>query len=249
MVLPTKKIWLLLGQSFMAGQSNTTTDLPVAYKGVKIQNNQGWDGSGFQSVDSTVDGIPTATPPNNRANIMYFMGDIADYLGETIYFLNYSQGATALASNPNPDWNTATVGELYDGVLAEISAIKLWMDARGYNYIIEGCAWYQGQADANTLAYANAYEANLIAFMDDVITASGNPNLKIYQDYIEDAPTLTYVYKSTVNAAKDAFVALDTTNRRVFQPNYAGYVGVHPTVAEYYRVWNVNLKPLILADL
>lgn len=242
------RIWLTLGQSLMSGQGNTNSLLPATYKSKYLHNARNWQVGGFQVLNSDLDNCSNPTAANNRGAMIYFMGDYADAIDADVYILNYSQGAVGLALDAGAvDFNPASVAEFYDGILADIVSVKAWMTARGKSYVFEGAIWWQGQEDSLYGSKSSAYLTNLNNFFGGIITASGNANFKIIQDYVEDCPNTVYSFKTTVNTAKDSFTALDSTNRYVYQPNYVTYYdGTHPVITEYLRTWTDFVLPKMI---
>jgi len=246
------RIWILAGQSHMSGQGNTITDIPVKYKSKYLHNNRGWDGATFRVYNSDNDDISLPVSPNNSGHVAYGMTDVGDFLGSDVYVFHYAEGGRFLGEIPaQDDFNPVSVGELYDDMVSHITAIKAWMDARGKEYIFEGVMWWQGQADSTSSTWATYYADNLTLLYDGLVTETGNANLKFYQDYIEVPPGATYTHYAGLNTRKTSFTAVDATDRKVYSSNFTEWQpdNVHPTVAEYYRVWQNIQLPLIKADL
>jgi len=246
------KIWLLMGQSHMSGVSGTIGNLPTNYKSKYLHNARAWDGSKFVVLNSDLDNSSIPTAPSTRGNLSYAMTDVGNYLNEDVYLMNFSIGGTYLAEVAGQDdFSFDSVGEYYDNIVTEINAIKSWMAARDKAYIFEGIIWWQGQADATSSTYATFYGANLTAFYDGLVTETGNANLKLYQDYIQNAPATNYVHYVGLNNTKTTFTAADSTNRKVYYPNFQTWNAdnVHPSVTAMYLDWNNNILPFIKADL
>lgn len=245
----TNEIWLFMGQSFMAGQGTAIGDVPDKYKSKYLHNLRVWQTDKFEVINSDLDNISYPTAANTRSCPVYWVTDYANIIGNDVYVLNYSQGAVGLALDGGAtDFNTASVAEFYDGIIAEIALIKTWMDDRGKAYTFKGIVWWQGQEDALTGGKSGAYETNINNFFDGIVTATGNANLKIIQDLIEDASVATYAFKGNVNTAKTNFTNDDTANRSLYQPNWTeDRDGTHPTFNEYLRVLYADVLPEMLS--
>ena len=77
-------------------------------------------------------------------------------------------GATSLAV----DWNPQT-GPRYADFRQTVADGLAALTAAGHTYQIGGMLWMQGESDCNPLSYANAYAANLTAFIADVRSRYG----------------------------------------------------------------------------
>jgi len=247
------KIWLSMGQSWSAGQTDGILDLQAEYTGLQINTRILKDGVNFSCIDSTLNNnqFPLAYK-NNGCSIEFYFKDIADLLGRDVYIVKCAKGGAGLAQDAGiVDWNVASVAELYDEAIAAIQNAKTWMDNRGKSYIFEGLIWWQGEQDSKTLVDANAYQTNLTNLFNDIVTETGNANLKIYQYDIIDPPSLGRPYKAEVNSGKLAFTNLDTNNRRLFTPTVIDWNidDKHPSVDGYLKIWDDYQKPLIIADL
>lgn len=114
---------------------------------------------------------------------------------EEIAFIKYAYGGTAIFQNPevnntatNKDnwhgpWDGASSGRLYNGFLQTVREGLTKLKQDGYEPIIKGLAWMQGETDGeiqfNNERYqaAKAYEHNLTelfnAFRNEISTISG----------------------------------------------------------------------------
>lgn len=244
------KIWLLMGQSFITGISGDLPSLQAAYDGLTI-NNRIWQLGGFQCINQ---GTNNNQYPNqgNGFSIEFYFKDIADLLDRDVYLIKVSEGGIPLALRSGTDWNTASVGELYDLTLDAIQDAKDWMDDRGKSYSFEGVVWWQGEEDSKTLSYANAYQTNEINLYDGLKTATGNNSLKFYQYNIIANEAGTFrAYTDEVNTAKQNFNAIDTANRKIFTPVITSWNadGIHPSPTGQLDLWNDYQKDLIINDL
>lgn len=93
---------------------------------------------------------------------------IADaYPGEQFALIKYALGGTKLAT----DWNPST-GGTYTAFRNTVANGLAALTTAGYTYEIAGMLWMQGESDS-TSAYANAYQANLMAFITDIRSRYG----------------------------------------------------------------------------
>ena len=245
------RIWLLLGQSFIDGVSGDLPSVQAGYNGLTI-NNRVLTNTGFECMNQATNNNQYPNR-NNGFSIEFYMKDIADFLGRDIYIVKNAIGGTPLGlDGSNIDWNTASIGELYDTTLTAISNAITWMNDRGKTARFEGVIWWQGEQDSKILSFANAYETNSINFFDGLKTATANPNLKFYQYNITANEAGGFrPYTNEVNAAKQNFTAIDATDRKIFTPVISSWNadGIHPSPTGFLDLWNDYQKDLIIADL
>jgi hypothetical protein len=248
------RIYILAGQSWGNGQTGNLSTLPAEYTARYMHTNRIWGGTDFEPIYSTDNN--NQFPIANRTNggsIEFKMEDIADATGNDIYILKYSQGSTRLElDGARTDWNVSSVGELYDNLVSEIASVEAWMTARGKSFEWAGLIWWQGEGDTVPLSAANAYQTNLQNLYDGLCTATST-TLKIWQYNIVLPPSGNREYLTTVNAAKAAFTALDTANRRLFTPIVTSWNAddIHPSMPTGYftECWDNFQRDLIITDL
>ena len=86
----------------------------------------------------------------------------------------FAKGGTNLAF----DWDPVGGSNyMYDGWISTLNDFKTKLTSGGYTYTIRGVIWFQGEADAANSTNANAYEANLTAFIAQLRSDVGDPNL------------------------------------------------------------------------
>ena len=244
------KIWLFMGQSHMAAQSNTVSLIPDKYRNKYLHNTRGWNGTEFVVYNSDNDNMFLGTGLSQKASIAYGALDIANHLGDDIYILQYAQGGVPLYNTAN-SFNVDVLGSHFDAIKGHIAGVKSWMDSRNKSYSFEGVVWWQGQADSSSQAAGEIYQANITNLYNSLVTETGNVNLKFYQDNIVSAPSATYAAKEYTNASKLAFTNLDTANRRLYTPDFQTWNAdnVHPSGDAYFKDWDDNLLNIIKADL
>lgn len=153
--------------------------------------------------------------------------------GRNEVLVKYAIGGTKLAADAGAEtWAPTETGELYDLANDLYDAAEAYLRDAGYRPRCTGIHWIQGEADANGLATASAYEANLTA----LIAA-----WRAYHS-ISDLPFIIYrlnsntdsTYRDTVRAAQVAVasavqhcglvdldgVTMDVDNLHYTAPNY-----------------------------
>ena len=78
----------------------------------------------------------------------------------------------AAGTNLAVDWNPSA-GASYTAFRSTVAAGLTALTSAGHTYDIAGMIWMQGESDARNTIFANAYEANLTAFIADVRTRYG----------------------------------------------------------------------------
>lgn len=247
------RIYILAGQSWGNGQTGQMVNLQEGYKDIYQHNSRIWGGTDFEPIYSPDNN--NQYPIANRTDgcsIECYMKDIADLTTNDVYLVKYSQGSTRLEFDATrPDWNIASTGELYDGLVTAITDAKAWMTARGKEYEFAGLIWWQGEGDSFLESASLVYQTNMQDFYDAIVAIT-KPNLPIYQYNIVDTLIAGQRdYKANVNAAKQAFTDLAPAYRKYFDVGTISFQAddIHPTVDDYKRLWDEEQKPLLIADL
>lgn len=190
--------YVLWGQSNMVGRDSVVnidqSYLQDTIPGVQIT----YGGSTFYSL------VPGRNEPfqiNGEFGPDVSLGDtLYKSLGRTVYFLKYAIGGTRLAPQVTSDWNPASEGEYFDGLLARIDAMETSLQNIGLLPKLVAIIGMQGEGDAMDLDDANDYQTNMDYFIDSIrtyITNTGVPFVfgKVY------APDATY--RTTVRTAQE----------------------------------------------
>lgn len=244
------RIYILAGQSWMKGQFNGVNDIPAPYKDVYQLNSRIWTGSNFVAINSSLNNNQYIYQ-DNGASMEMFMTDIAKSLNNDIYILKLAKGGAGLALDiAEEDWNVGSTEELYDTLVTMISGAKTWMTDRGKSYVFKGIVWWQGEEDSIWETKADDYGTNLGGFYNNLCLEIGY-TVPIYQYNVQEPPSGNRDYRATVNDFKASFTAADTENRKLFDADVTSWNpdNIHPTLAEYKRMFDEEVKPLIIADL
>ncbi len=211
-------IWLLCGQSYITGECNMNL-LDASRQGNLFHERVYAGGTTFQVINSTLNNNQYNVP-SNQYGPEFELADIATFLNKDIYILKYAIGGTYLASiaqgapTISQNWNVNTVGDLYNDIKTYVTNVKTFMTNRGKTARFEGVIWGQGGADANNVALAQLWQQNMEDFASGLGTHIGQTGLKWY--IMQEHPSLnTRPGWTTVVAAQQAFVAADTTKRRI----------------------------------
>jgi len=209
------KVWIVIGQSNGLGkvEMSEMTQLRVGLK----YNLRVFNGTGFECINNLVNNNQYGDPRNLFGYEMELQ-DLPNDLDEDIYLLKFCLGSTILAYEPsfwNQSWNILS-GQLYNQIKTHITTVANWMNTRKKAFEIEGVIWHQGEGDSLELVRANAYQVNENNLINGINTHIGyTPKWYIVgmnPTYINSyAPAL---YANTVEAAKVANVAADTSYRR-----------------------------------
>jgi hypothetical protein len=122
-----------------------------------------------------------------------------------------SGGGTKLWKHWLPEQN------MYKAFLKNIKNGLADLDKQNIPYEVCGMLWMQGESDAETLEWANAYEDNLKVLYKDVRTQMGKPELPIVMGRISigllrETPWV-FDYTEVVQAAQDRVAKSDKNVR------------------------------------
>lgn len=106
----------------------------------------------------------------------------------------YALGGTNLAVDWKP---TPTYGAQYTILRGYMDTTIAYAAGNGYTLVLAAFYWLQGEADANTQIYADAYQVNLTSLINDIRNSYGNFTF-IAAQISKDGPG---TYKTTVRAA------------------------------------------------
>ncbi|MEM6451747.1 MAG: DUF4347 domain-containing protein [Cyanobacteria bacterium P01_D01_bin.105] len=193
-------VYLLGGQSNMVGlasNSNLPPALAAPYPAVQI-----WqvDSQNFSDLRPGFAG-----PSGNWAEFgpeLAFGRGIDGFADEEVYLIKHAQGSTNLAEDWDPDGDNNTQ---YDIFVDRVSDALGYLDSQNVSYDVEGMLWMQGEFDAFVPEFANAYEANLTAFIEDMRSRYG-ADMKFAIGRLWDP------FAVTVKNAQDAVAAADPLN-------------------------------------
>lgn len=172
-------LYILIGQSNANGYNENTPD--------KTLYNPNQNQFVFYNPDNTWQvlqqnknngGAPYIYLGAKGVEMKLFSTLIKYYKDQNQYLLKYAQGGTALYHGGSvPDWSPSTSNSLYFNFITQynkaMTAFPGYSTTLGVNII-----WIQGEQDATSATYANAYQANLINFIGNLRTAINRPNAK-----------------------------------------------------------------------
>lgn len=174
---------------------------------------------------------------------------------DTAYVIPVVKGGTYLAAVGGAnDWNVSSTGELYDSIIIRMNGIykasplgrwepeyngnktgtghsALSQYRRANNTVVNiRCAvWIQGENDSQGLTEANAYEANLTAFIAGVRAKLNKPNLPFF--VVGLGGCYAGPYKATINTAMTNVAAADA---------YVEYISLTDLDCTYYHADQVH---------
>lgn len=129
---------------------------------------------------------------------------IADAFPDTQFVVvKVAYSGTSLAY----DWDPMRAGSLYTTLTRTVSDVQADLTARGMTSVVDGMFWMQGESDATVLEWANAYQANLTAFIADCRAAFNAPQMPFVLGRINQVAGWTY--GPTVRAAEVAVADAD----------------------------------------
>lgn len=155
-----------------------------------------------------------------------------------VHIVKCATGASDLANDWDPDAVTGRV--LYSRMKNFIEdPAQAWANS----YEVVGAVWIQGEADAAVLAEANAYEANLTAFIARIRSDFNNATMPFAVARLNDEANMTY--KTTVQAAEDAVAAADANVVTITPTPGLSGDSVHYDDNGYADLGKIDLGPAI----
>lgn len=204
--LTTRPTLVLMGQSNCAGRA-AMADLPAEYQGAQAGVNI-WTGAAFATLNSTLNNNQFGATATNQFGWEMAVGkEYVDAYGGSINLVKYAVGSTPLARNGvnqswDPAWYTTSGNALYSLAGMETWEAVIAMQAAGLRPDFLAFQWFQGEQDATTQAWADAYQTNLTAFLDAIRSTLGASSLPVHLMRIANEGTETY--NPTVRAAQSA---------------------------------------------
>ncbi len=193
---------------FLGGQSNAVArndEADNAYLGITfpISKSKYWSngpgdlgtgGIGTNTFNPTIFGVNQATDYGGNWGIEFRNAYNLSQQNRQNYLLKYAIGGTSMATT----WITGSY------TIAKIMA----KSGRAFKNFL----WIQGETDATNLAWANAYQANLIEFIRRVrMYSTYGDDMKFIIFRLPDITRPEYLYVSTIQAAQD-YVAANVPN-------------------------------------
>jgi hypothetical protein len=240
-------LFLLSGQSNMAGMQNSVNDLSADQKktvdNVKIY--QASEGS-YQNKWSTL-GPGFGSSSQNLGPELLLGKTLSDSLpGKKIAFIKDSRSGTYLGKATEwlpPSSNNGTGGTYYTAMMnhidAALKAFNSAFDTTQYTPRWAGFVWLQGEFDAMDQNLANKYETNLTNLIKDIRTKASVEDLPVILPMIDVQSAWTY--NSKVRAAdvacKQKLKNVDTMDTKGLPTN-----GIHYSAAGQVVIGRVSAQ-------
>ena len=224
-------VYLLGGQSNMAGATSDASFLAGTPKGNPFPDVQIWNG-GANSFTALRPGFNDNFGVGGGFGAEIGFGhaleaarDNGSFESEEIYLIKYAIGATSL----EVDWNVNQGGPIYSQFTQWTNDALAKLASDGIGYDVEGMLWMQGENDAITVSAATSYEANLNTLIADV-RRRYNPNLDFVIGRLHEE--LTPFFYTEANTVRQAQVNVANSNANNDWVNTDGFVvnpidGVH----------------------
>ncbi|HEY8570833.1 sialate O-acetylesterase [Phenylobacterium sp.] len=146
---------VVAGQSNALGYQVSPSELPAWYQ--PTAQVQIWTDAGWRTLTP---GVNTGTPANPNAwgpEVAFAHAWVQEHPGETLYIVKSVKGSTPLADAPGEDWSPRSDGSLFDATTAKVAAARAALGGAVSTTVL----WFQGEQDASSPAWADAYAANL----------------------------------------------------------------------------------------
>ncbi|CAZ97644.1 sialate O-acetylesterase [Zobellia galactanivorans] len=199
------KVFILGGQSNMDG-TGKSEDLPEKYRShpdeVMI-----WDNKKEKWVSLGTDSFSERRKFKFGPEIAFSHLMAKKFPNHTIAIVKTSGGGTKL-------WKHWLPGQpMYTRFLKNMDNALQNLKGQGVAYEVSGMLWMQGESDAETLEWANAYEENLKVLYKDVRKETGKKNLPIVMGRISIGllrkTPWNFDHTEVVQAAQDKVAAED----------------------------------------
>lgn len=241
------KLYLMAGQSNMVGNGDNNVlpgylqqqqhNVPIKVFGT-VAYNWGPTRPGLGSVPAVFGPEVTFAYDKASANQNQQIGIIKGAWSGT----NLNNQWRSPSSGGNP-------GELYTTFMANVTQAIVELEAQ-YEVEVAGFCWMQGESDASDLTMANAYQTNLIAFINDIRQAFNKPNLPFVIAMIDATPSWPYnaivrqAQENVSNSMSNVF-RFDTQNYPTDGSHYyaEGYMQLGSDFAQMMPVDNTSQVP------
>jgi len=203
------KVFILGGQSNMDG-TGKGEELPLEYFAAP-KNSMIWDNKKKAWVKLRTDSFSERRKFKFGPEVAFTHLLAKKYPKHTIAIVKTSGGGTKLWKHWLPEQN------MYKAFLRNIKNGLADLDKQNIPYEVCGMLWMQGESDAETLEWANAYEDNLKVLYKDVRAQMGKPELPIVMGRISigllrETPWV-FDYTEVVQAAQDRVAKADKNVR------------------------------------
>ncbi|MFB9054824.1 sialate O-acetylesterase [Formosa undariae] len=203
------KVFILGGQSNMDG-TGKGEELPEEYL-VAPENSMIWDNKEKKWVTLRTDSFSERRKYKFGPEVAFTHLLAKKFPNHTIAIVKTSGGGTKLWKHWLPEQN------MYKAFLRNINNGLADLDKQNIPYEICGMLWMQGESDAETLEWANAYEDNLKVLYKDVRLQMDKPDLPIVMGRISigllrETPWV-FDYTEVVQAAQDRVAKADKNVR------------------------------------
>lgn len=95
-----------------------------------------------------------------------------------LVFIKFADGGTSMGRDWSPPGTNTSLpdgGAVYNAFYDELDLAFAELDARGYEYTVEGTIWMQGESDTSRSWQANLHNVQLTQFIADLRAYVGNP--------------------------------------------------------------------------
>lgn len=147
-------VYVLAGQSNMSGWGRVA-ELPAESVAEQQSVLYHVGGGGFGYLRTT----DTTFGPE-----LEFGRTLASVVDAPIAVVKHAKGSTSLAV----DWSPDGTDNLYTQLMTRVSNARNYWRGLGYDPVVAGVVWMQGEEDARRAEMAPVYESNLLAFVERI---------------------------------------------------------------------------------
>lgn len=190
-----------------------------------------YDGTSFvgyvAGVNSSVSAnFPTAWGTEGKFAVRW----LADHPIGILRFVKHGEDGVRLAPDTGRDWSPSSVGEAFDAMTTLVNGSKVLIAAFNTTPQID-VHWLQGESDALTQSYADAYQTNLTAAIAAMRTRWGTAATKVgvvrvYKNNLNPGGPAVRTAQNAVTSADALSYLVDTDDLTLFDTYHYNAAGV-----------------------
>lgn len=224
-----RELLIVAGQSNGLAQATDGQTVPGPLQAIDSSRVKIWNGSAFVGYVAGTTSDPLGPTSCWGAEAEYARRWLAVRpAGAKLYIVKRAMASTPLSNSAGGvlNWDPATSGSLFDVVEDQIVAAWAALSSDDKINIQRRVIWVQGEQDATNAPDANAYQANLTAFISAVRSRWGVTGAIAVSRILGGGTYLT-----TVQAAQEAVAYADGTVRLINTSAYTSGDALHYDVA------------------
>ena len=176
------RVFVFAGQSNMEGADSKVADVDrfPPFRGVTTPRNdvRFWHVIGREDKADSKGWVPLQPVRDMVGPELVFARDVTEATEGDIAIVKVAAGGTHLGGDWNPE--NPSGFKMYPLLLKTVRAAMADLEERGFDPVLEGFFWHQGENDMFEESYLRNYGENLAEFLTRVRTDLEAPNLRFY---------------------------------------------------------------------